>query len=156
MYGSVIFESKRKVAGEEPKAEPTKAKTKCKKSPFELHEKIINKIKNDEKNINEEIFKWYFSNHTLLFLAKELYNSNQNVNDEIVKDIIDSLTELKKDINTKKIPKNGDQNKTINIAEKILNFNKQQKGKELPSDLACVAKISDHSNLKILSPKQML
>ena len=156
MYGSVIFESKRKVAEEEPKAELTKAKTKCKKSPFELHEKIINKIKNDEKNLNEEIFKWYFSNHTSLFLAKELYNSNQNVNDEIVKDIIDSLNELKKDINTKKIPKNGDLNKMIIIAEKILNFNKQQKGKELPSDLACVAKISDHSNLKILSPKQML
>ena len=31
---------------------------------------------------------------TLLFLAKELYNSNQNINDEIVKHINDALIEL--------------------------------------------------------------
>ena len=48
-----------------------------------------------------------------------------------------------------------------------MNFNKQQKGKGLPSDLAritrvnCVAKfsdrkVSDQCNLKILTPKQML
>ena len=34
--------------------------------------------------------------HILLFLAKELYNSNQNLNDEIVKHINDALIELKK------------------------------------------------------------
>ena len=59
-YGSMILEAKRKAAEEEPKPEPTKAKTKRKKSPFELHEKFINEIKNDEKNINEQIFKEYF------------------------------------------------------------------------------------------------
>ena len=53
-----------------------------------------------------------------------------------------------------------------------MNFNNQQKGKERscmlawrPSDLACVARVaklsdskasSDHSNIKILSPKQMV
>ena len=63
-------------------------------------------MKNDEKNINEEIFKKCFFNHTPLFLAKASYNSNQNVNDEIAKDINDPLIELKKDINSKKIPKN--------------------------------------------------
>ena len=47
-----------------------------------------------------------FFNHTPLFLAKALYNSDQNVNDEIAKDINDPLIELKKDINSKKIPKN--------------------------------------------------
>ena len=58
--------------------------------------------------------------------------------------------------------------KIVNIVEKILNFNNQQKGKERshmlasrPSNLACVAKVSerkvsDHLNLKILSPKQIL
>ena len=56
----MILEAKRKAAEEEPKPEPTKAKTKRKKSPFELHEKFINEIKNDEKNINEQIFKEYF------------------------------------------------------------------------------------------------
>ena len=58
--------------------------------------------------------------------------------------------------------------KIVNIVEKILNFNNQQKGKgrshmlaSRPSNLACVAKVSerkvsDHLNLKILSPKQIL
>ena len=70
-----------------------------------MHEKFINEVKNDEKNINEQIFKGWFFNYTQLFLAKELCNSNQIVNDKIVKDINDSLIELKKDINTKKFIK---------------------------------------------------
>ena len=40
-----------------------------------------------------------------------------------------------------------------------MDFNKQQKGEGLPLDLARIAhiaKVSDHSNLKILTPKQML
>ena len=47
----------------------------------------------------------------------------------------------------------------VDIAEKILNFNKQCKGKGLPSNaalIANVAKVSDHSNLKIFTPEQML
>ena len=153
-YSSIILEAKIKVGEEKPKPEPTKAKTKHEKFPFELHEKFINEIKNDEKNINQETFKGYFFNHTLLFLAKELHNSNQNVNDEIVKDINDLLTGSEKDINTKKIPKN--ENPIVDIVEKILNFYKQQKVEGIPSNLACiarVAKVSDHSNLKILTPK---
>ena len=49
------------------------------------------------------------------------------------------------------------------IVDKILNFNNQQKGKgsscmlaSRPLDLARIAKVSDHLNLKILSLKQML
>ena len=48
----------------------------------------------------------------------------------------------------KKIPENKNPNKTVNIVRKILNFNKQQKGKGLPSDVA--------TQLKILTPKQIL
>ena len=45
--------------------------------------------------------------------------------------------------------------------KKILNFNKQQKGKGRPSDLACIAKVSvrkifDRKRIKVLTPKQML
>ena len=36
-----------------------------------------------------------FFYHTLLFLAKQLYNSVQNINDEFVKHINDVLIELK-------------------------------------------------------------
>ena len=111
------------------------------------------------KSINEEIFKVYFLNHTPLFLAKEFYNSNQNINDEVVKHINDSLIELKKDINTEKIRKIKNPNKIVDIVQKILNFNKRQKGKGLPSDLARIARVatfSDHSNLRILTPKEIL
>ena len=74
------------------------------------------------------------------------------------------MIELKKDINRKKVPKNKSPNKIVDIVEKILNFDKQQKVKGLSSDvgrIVCVAtvsdhKTSDHSNLKILTPKQML
>ena len=66
---------------------------------------------------------------------------------------------MKKDINRRKIPKNQNPIKIVNIAQKILNFNKQQKGKGLSSDttrIARVAKVSGHSNLNILTPRQML
>ena len=65
------------------------------------------------------------------------------------------MIELKKGINR-------NPNKIVHIVEKILNFDKQQKGKGLSLNLAWkarVAKVSDHkvsnhSNLKILTPKQ--
>ena len=72
------------------------------------------------------------------------------------------MIELKKYINTRNILKNENPNKVVYIVEKILDFNKEQKGKRLLSDLARIArlaskaKVSDHSNLKILTPKQML
>ena len=43
-----------------------------------------------------------FFYHNLLLLGKELYNSNQNANDEIVKHINDALIELKKRYQKKK------------------------------------------------------
>ena len=153
----MILDAKSKAAEEEPKPEQTKAKTKRKKSSFELHEKFINEIKNDEKKINKQIFQEYF------FIVLHYFEQNDyiivNVNDQIVKHINDALIELKKDINRKKIPKNENANKIVDIVEKILNFNEQQKGKGLPSDLARIAhlakisdhKVSDHSNKYILN-----
>ena len=52
------------------------------------------------------------------------------------------MIDFKKYIKTKKIPKIENLNKILNTVEKILNFNKQQIGKGLPSDLA-----------RILTPK---
>ena len=46
-------------------------------------------------DVSCQVGKEYFFYHTLLFLANKLYNSNQNVNDEIVKHINDGLIELK-------------------------------------------------------------
>ena len=87
-------------------------------------------------------------------MAQELYNENQNKNDKIVKNINVSLIKLKKDINIKNVPENENSNKIVDIIKKIENLNKQQKGKGL--HIALAAKVSDHSNLKILTPKQIL
>ena len=57
----MILEAKRKAAEQpEPEPESSKSKNKRRKSPLELCEEFINKIKNDEKNINEQILKEYF------------------------------------------------------------------------------------------------
>ena len=63
----------------------------------------------------------------------------------------------------KKNPENKNPKKIVNNIEKIFNLNNQQKVKGrsrmlvwCPSDLSHVAKVSDHSNLKMLSSKQML
>ena len=63
-----------------------------------------------------------------IFFIK-LYNSNQTINHEIAKHISDALTELKKYINRKGNPENDNSEKVVNIVEKILNFNNQQKDK---------------------------
>ena len=65
----MILKANRKAA-EEPEPEPSKAKTKHKKSLLELGEEFMNEIKNDEENINEQIFKEYFLYQTSLFLVK--------------------------------------------------------------------------------------
>ena len=87
------------------------------------------------------MFKEYF------FIIKKLCNSDQTINDEIVKDINDALIELKIYINRRKIPENENPNKIADIVEKILDYNKQHKGKGRPSDLAKsnASKISNSS-----------
>ena len=62
----------------------------------------------------------------------------------------------KKNINIKKILENCNPNKIVDVVEKTLDFNEQQKGKGLPSDLTRVAHVSDRKHIKILNPKQML
>ena len=49
------------------------------------------------------------------------------------------MIDLRNDNNRKEIPENENQKKVVEIVEKILDFNKQQKGKAL----------------KLLAPKQM-
>ena len=96
-----------------------------------MHQKCINEIRNCGKIRNEQIFKEYFFYRTPLFLVKELYNSNQNINDEIVKHINDTLIELKTRYYQKEIIENENPNRIVDIVEKILNFNKNRKVKDL-------------------------
>ena len=93
-----------------------------------------------KKNINEQILKGYLGYESPSFLVKDLYESNQNKNDMIVKYLNESLINLRNKIDIKEISKNENSKKVAYIVEKILDFNKQQKGK----------------GIKILTPKQML
>ena len=54
-------------------------------SSLKLREEFLNKIKNEEKNINEQIFREYFNYQSQSFLVKDLHEGNQNENDIIVK-----------------------------------------------------------------------
>ena len=69
-----------------------------------------------------------------------MYEADHIKNDTIVKNLNESLIYLSKFINSKEIPEYQNPEKVVNIAEKTLDFNKQQKSKRI----------------KILTPKQML
>ena len=107
----------------EPKPEP-----KRKRSPLKLRKETLNKIEDEGKNINDEIFSSYFGFYNPSILVKELFNEKEDENDKIVNDVNDSLTDLKKDVKKGEIPKNGNPEKISSIAEKILNFNNQEEG----------------------------
>ena len=61
----------------------TKAKTKRKIYALNLCEILLNKIKNEEKYINEQIFREYFNYQSSSFPLKDLYKDIQNKNDII-------------------------------------------------------------------------
>ena len=111
-------------------------------------EEFLNKINDEEKNINEQIFREYFNYQSLSFLVKYLYEDNQKINDIIVKYLNESLIHLRNSINSKEILENENPKKVVNIVEKIFDFSNQQKRKRCPSDLAIP--------VKILTPKQMI
>ena len=111
-------------------------------------EEFLNKINDEEKNINEQIFREYFNYQSLSFLVKYLYEDNQKINDIIVKYLNESLIHLRNSINSKEILENENPKKVVNIVEKIFDFSNQQKHKRCPSDLAIP--------VKILTPKQMI
>ena len=58
------------------------------------------------------------------------------------------MIDLRNSINSKKIDENENLKKVVNIVEKILDFNTQQRGKEHPSDL--------NTHVKISTPKKMI
>ena len=93
------------------------------------------------------------------YLVESLYDCNKIRNEEIIKHINNGLIELRNSINKKEIPENENPNKIVDTVEKILDFNKQQKAKGLPSDLVRVnkvfdRKVYDRKHIKILTPNK--
>ena len=106
----------------------------------------MDEIQRKEQNINNDLFKKYF---TIYQSPSNIYNilnkvKNTKENDIRVNLIKSSLVDLKKDIgNTSKydVNKIEETNKIADIAELIFNFNKQNQ---------------EGQYLKILTPNQML
>ena len=62
---------------------------------------------------------------------KDLYEDNQNKTDKIVEDINETLINLGNSFNSKEIPENENHKNIVNIVGTILDFNKQQKSKDV-------------------------
>ena len=104
-----------------------------------LNKNFISVIKNDLKNKNSEIFNEYFG-YLTPFLLADLFKVNHVKSNQTVNHSNNSINELKNSIIKIKNPKNENPNKVIDIVEKTLKFNNQQK---------C-------TGITILTPKQML
>ena len=140
--------------------------TKMLKNIFSLHQKLIKKsepnteesiskrvklknekiaeIKKEEKNIENELFKYYFINYQKPSdMYKKLRETKDKINEDQVDLIKEILDKIKEEI--KNVPKNKKivikLNEEINITERILYFNQLEQ-----QDLG----------LKILTPDQML
>ena len=78
--------------------------------------------------------------------SEDLYDINNKVkNGETIKHINNALTELKNSINRNEISKNESPEKIVDIVEKNLGFNKQQKGKGRPRMFFRLLSCSWHS-----------
>ena len=103
-------------------------------------------IIDEEENINKELFKNYFLFQTPYALLKDLYQTNdKEKNNKLVNVINSGLKDLKEEI--KKMPKEEKEieepDVIVEIAEDILEFNKQKQKQE-------------GQGIKILTPNQML
>ena len=96
-----------------------------------MGKEFINETETNEKYIKDEIFWKYFKYHSPSFIEKDLFKAKNN---KLVNHVNDALIDLRNATNIGAIPENENPNKIVDVAEKILDFNKQQKGKELPLD----------------------
>ena len=59
-----------------------------------MREEFLNEIKNEEKNINEQIIREHFNYQSASFLVKYFYEDNQIINDIIVEYLNEQLIDL--------------------------------------------------------------
>ena len=90
------------------------------KSSLKSHEEFLNEIVNEEKYINEKIFRDYFRYQNPSSLVKDLFRANKNNNDKTKCLIIIELIKIMEGINIKKITENENLQKVANIVNKSL------------------------------------
>ena len=76
-----------------------------------------------KKNINEQIFNEFFNYHYPSFLVKDLYEDNENKNDKVLKNIKESLINLRNSNNSKTNSETENQKQIVSTTEKVLLFN---------------------------------
>ena len=81
-------------------------------------QQFLNETEIEEINKNNEIFKICFCYNTLSLLVKDLNKFNQKENEKIENQNNDWLFYIKNYVILKKIPKNENLNKVIDIVEK--------------------------------------
>ena len=81
--------------------------------------------------INKQIFWEFFNYQSPSFLVTDLYEGYQNKDETTITYLNESLINLRNSINSKKIVQNKNPKKVVIYVAKILEFNKQQKGKEI-------------------------
>ena len=64
-----------------------------------------------------------------MFLAKDLIRATQAKIEQLVNNVNDGMIDLRNTIIRKEITENENTSKIVDIVEKIVDFNKQQKGK---------------------------
>ena len=73
-----------------------------------------------KKNINEKIFNEFFNYHYPSFLVKDLYEDNENKNDKVLKNIKESLINLRNSNNSKTNSETENQKQIVSTTEKVL------------------------------------
>ena len=87
-----------------------------------MQQKFISEITADEKDINNQTFLDCLKYQNVSSLVKDLISVKQNKNEKLVKNINNTLIDLRNNINRKEIPENENPKKVANIVEKILDF----------------------------------
>ena len=81
--------------------------------------------------VTPKLTKQWINKSSIKNQNQDLYKAKKTRNKKIVTHVNDVLIYLRNTIKREEIPKNEILDKWIDIVEKILNFNKQQKGKGL-------------------------
>ena len=91
----------------------------------------MNEIIANKKDVDDEIFRNIFKYQNSSFLAKDLIGAPQAKSEQLVNNVNDGLIDLRNANNKKNVPEKENPEEVVNIVEKIIHFNKQQRVKDV-------------------------
>ena len=93
-------------------------------SPLNLPENVTITIADEDKNINNKIFMYYFGYQSQSFLLKDFYSNKNAKKEQILAMVNDTIIDLRNTVRNN-INENEKPDKVINIDAKILDFKRQ-------------------------------